>query len=99
MDSSIHVRNKTGNYLLSKELEDLPAKSSQLLLPPLISEDASMAKLKYMTQLQDDMIRKQQEQARTRKEERARLSLLKQQFYKIHNQSVTFDPNWRLAPP
>jgi hypothetical protein len=27
MDLSIHIRNKIGNYLLSKELEDLPAKN------------------------------------------------------------------------
>ena len=86
MNGSIYIRNKNGNYLITRELDELPKRSSHLPLPPLTSEDAYTTKLKYMAQLQEERLTKQQAENRVKQEERIRLSLLKQEFYKTHRQ-------------
>lgn len=97
MDMSIHIRNRNGNALISKELSELPPKLSKLLLPPLITEDPNTAKLEYITQLQEDVPQKQTEQRQNRDNDKNNLSLLRQQFYKEHARNTKFDPRWRAT--
>ncbi len=92
---SIHIRNRNGNALISKELSELPPKLSKLLLPPLTTEDPNTAKLEYITQLQKDVLQKQTEQRQNRDTDKNNLSLLRQQFYKEHARHTKFDPRWR----
>ena len=97
MDMSIHIRNRNGNALISKELSELPPKLSKLLLPPLTTEDPNTAKLEYITQLQENVLQKQTEQRQNRDNDKNNLSLLRQQFYKEHARHTKFDPYWRAT--
>ena len=97
MDMSIHIRNRNGNALISKELSELPPKLSKLLLPPLTTEDANTTKLKYRAHLQEDALRKQTEQKQKRDSDKNTQSLLRQQFYKEHARHTKFDPYWRAT--
>ena len=94
MDMSIHIRNKNGDYIISKELQELPPKLSKLPLPPLITEDANTTKLEYRAHLQEDALRKQTEQKQKRDSDKSTQSLLRQQFYKEHARHSKFDPYW-----
>lgn len=100
MDASIHIRNKNGKYILTKELPELPAKLSKLPLLPVISEDVNLiaamrtVKLEYMTHLQEDVTRKQTERKQKRNHDKNALSLLRQEFYREHDRHVKFDPHW-----
>ncbi len=94
MNTSIHIRNKNWNYLIAKELPMLPLKAMKLPLPPLISEDAHVNKLEYMTQLQESSLQKQTEQKEKRESDRNTLSLLRQQFYQVHTRNTKFNPHW-----
>ena len=100
MDTSIHIRNKNWNYILSIELNELPPKLSKLPFPPVLSEDIHLmaeiatAKLEYMTHLQEDTLQKQTEQKQKRDIDNSTLSLLRQKFYKEHPRYSKFDPHW-----
>lgn len=95
MDATICIRNKNGNYLISKLLPDIPPKLSKLPLPPLITEDANTTKLEYRAHLQEDALRKQTEQKQKRDSDKSTQSLLRQEFYKEHARHSKFDPYWK----
>ena len=60
MDGTIHIRNKNGRHISSKEIQTTSRRTSTLPLPPLISEDESILK------------NKQEEKKKYEKEERTR---------------------------
>jgi len=104
MDMSIHMQGKAWpqskdwKYLISKQLDALPSKSQKLPLPPLISEDPYTTKQEYMDQLQQVTREKQKREKQKREKDRNTLSLLRQQFYRVHDRTTIFDPDWIPIP-
>jgi hypothetical protein len=91
MNGSIHVLNKNGKYIISKELDYLPRKSCILPLPPIIWEDEQVVKELIMQEnraLKERQAQSMLDRGKERSEKRHAESKARQMYYRGLRKSI-----------